>query len=1154
MAEERPFTPPPRKPVSTFPTPSHVVSMYTELVNRDDPAYKANAPVKRGSIYSTMVGAKPEVISQFPLLYFLRERQFQGNDQLVFWDWINDEQAHDTYNSQDSYALESIQHPGFQREYTIRRDEYNDEPAIALGLPLNTLVAVRIVDGGGNYTQATGTITGTTVAIDFVVLDGVIISGVVTDQGEGILGTSEITVTGDGAGAIVEPIVQSTASVLVGQHKVELDPQDPLQHEFIKLVRIYQTLPGPTIYSTRTDEDGAEVTIATTAKIAATIIPREFINVSTWFKVNRQQQDNVYVANEVVESRTVKTTSSDPADDHTMISYRIDSDGMVVQVNSTLSDINAINSGETLSGAGTWVVISSQAVSDLVAKEIRETRSVPGNPVPSTRLDEDGFKVTINRTLKNLTHITSQEQISGGTQWIKTTIDPISLRLHSDEISDLVGWEVVETRLIPGDPVPSTRLDEDGIAVTISRTLKDLTTITTDETLIGTVWTKVTSEKVTELVSWQVTEVRTIPGDPVPSTKLAEDGKPVDTVRTMKSAALISTVESLGGGIWTKTTSDQITELVSWENVETRDIPGNPIASSRLDEDGGAVDITTTLKNVNAIVTAETLGGGGIWRKRTKRPISELVAEEVLEERTVPGDPVPSTRLDEDGIGVTMTRVLKSEASITPTETLVGSVWTKVTSEKVTELVSWEVTEIRAIPGNPIASTRLDKDGVEIDVVKTMKATLSITTQEQFIGTVWTKTTAEQITELVAWEVVEGRETPGNTIPSAKVGSDHETENVATILKDSTTITPGASEGGGILTTVDQREVSDLVSDEITTTKTWLDEALYSQRLPESLIPAEFRASIPTVTESHILGGTASMPALTGSQIFAQQRQLTKIFYEYRTEQFGVNLNFPIDQVGYQTTEEYGGGILSVTRRLNNSALTAEEGEDVVSSVVNQIGDNYLWIRETKRRFTDVVWPLLTEYDQDPETQSLITTTYQVVDATTVVAPSITNGVIKRFKKIDKWRSLQIIETYSLPASYEEQRFMAQTFPSLWDWTTYNYSTACGATGPIRHGFSTMVQARLAISFTTTKQTITGLTLIPNTHHLVHDIINAVLNDVGVLNYVGACSGPVDLPASSPDYTTYISTIQNTEQLISGESVLWRAGLYKNSSLYVTMR
>jgi hypothetical protein len=140
-----------------------------------------------------------------------------------------------------------------------------------------------------------------------------------------------------------------------------------------------------------------------------------------------------------------------------------------------------------------------------------------------------------------------------------------------------------------------------------------------------------------------------------------------------------------------------------------------------------------------------------------------------------------------------------------------------------------------------------------------------------------------------------------------------------------------------------------------------------------------------------------------------------------------------------------------------------------------------------------------------------------------------------------------------LPADYEEQRFMAHQFPTLWDYTTYNYSTACGPTGQRWQGFSTFVQARLAISFTTTKQTITGLTLIPNTIQLVHDRIDEVLNDAGGFTYSGTCSGPITWPASDPDFTTYTGTYQGTEQLISGESVLWRAGLYKNSSLYVTM-
>jgi len=60
---EKPSVPPTRKPVSEFPTPDPTVAFYTELVNRDDPAYMANQPVKRGALYSTMVGAKREVIA-----------------------------------------------------------------------------------------------------------------------------------------------------------------------------------------------------------------------------------------------------------------------------------------------------------------------------------------------------------------------------------------------------------------------------------------------------------------------------------------------------------------------------------------------------------------------------------------------------------------------------------------------------------------------------------------------------------------------------------------------------------------------------------------------------------------------------------------------------------------------------------------------------------------------------------------------------------------------------------------------------------------------------------------------------------------------------------------------------------------------------------
>src|SRR6266566_1362766 len=130
---EQPFVPPPRKPVSTYPTPDPTVAFYTELVNRDDPAYTANAPMKRGDLYANIVGAKQEVIDQYPNLFFLRERQFQQSDQLVLWDWATDERACDTYNSTDTYVANNVNFPAFTRTYTIRRDLYEGAPTRVIG-------------------------------------------------------------------------------------------------------------------------------------------------------------------------------------------------------------------------------------------------------------------------------------------------------------------------------------------------------------------------------------------------------------------------------------------------------------------------------------------------------------------------------------------------------------------------------------------------------------------------------------------------------------------------------------------------------------------------------------------------------------------------------------------------------------------------------------------------------------------------------------------------------------------------------------------------------------------------------------------------------------------------------------------------------------
>lgn len=552
MPVEKPHIPPERKPVAEYQTPSPAVVFYTELVNRTDPAYVQNAPVKRGTLYSSIVGANQDVIATYPNLYFVKERKHGLSDQLVFWDWATVPDAEDTYNAEATYVSNAVAYPAFTRVYTIRRDEYEQSPTLAIGTTLTALLGVTITNGGLGYTTATGTIAGTDVEIEFVISNGVIISGVIVNEGTGITVNSVITISGDGLGALAAPIVQGTTCYLTSQKKQELPEGDPLRNEFVRVIRTYETLPGPFIATTRIDDDGKVVTINTRRNIAANIVSAETLVGGSWCKATKKGDDN------------------------------------------------------------------------FVGEESVECRDVPGNPVVSTRVEEDGKILTVTKTLKDTTTITSQEQVTGG-NWVRT---------YKEEVSDLVANEIVESRPVPGNAIPYTRVDDDGKTVTGTRTLKESSTIVTTETLIGGTWTHTSKEKVSDLVSWEVTESRPIPGNAVPSSRIDTDGVKVDIVTTLKDTTAITTQETLVGGVWTRTTKKEVSDLVAQEIVETRDIPGNGILETSINKDGDITSITRTLVEASTLATTNVIIGG-VWTRTYEVPLngSKLVATKTVEVR-----------------------------------------------------------------------------------------------------------------------------------------------------------------------------------------------------------------------------------------------------------------------------------------------------------------------------------------------------------------------------------------------------------------------------------------------------------------------------------------------------------------------------------------
>ncbi len=421
-------------------------------------------------------------------------------------------------------------------------------------------------------------------------------------------------------------------------------------------------------------------------------------------------------------------------------------------------------------------------------------------------------------------------------------------------------------------------------------------------------------------------------------------------------------------------------------------------------------------------------------------PDSEFYAQYLQVTRvyeTIPGPTFNQTEFAEDGVIVNVATTRKLCSDITSTESIVTGTWCQTTSKPTDiDVICEEIVKCRTVPGLPMADIKIEKDGKELEIVKTLKDVLTITPSETVSGGgVWIKTEQEDYpgTSLVAWEVVTARDALGNIVPSAKVDGDSEVALIQTRLRKTGDITPSSTESGGIITTVEKGEVGDLVSQQITTAVPWLDKAFFSQRIPDSVIPVEFRAAIPTVTESHVLAGLASAAGatLSGSQLFVAEQQLTKLLYEHRTEDFGT-IGFPIIQTNYETTEEYGGGILEVIRTLNDSVLTVDQGYLVVRSEVREIGQSYLWFKETATLFGASEWPELIGTHVDEKYGIAVGIQKQVLVA------GITGGgsgnTIIEVKPIDRWRSVQItstLDTDSLPAPEVWYSGMRYSFPPV---------------------------------------------------------------------------------------------------------------------------
>ena len=191
--------------------------------------------------------------------------------------------------------------------------------------------------------------------------------------------------------------------------------------------------------------------------------------------------------------------------------------------------------------------------------------------------------------------------------------------------------------------------------------------------------------------------------------------------------------------------------------------------------------------------------------------------------------------------------------------------------------------------------------------------------------------------------------------------------------------------------------------------------ALYSKERPDEIVPAKFRAQLPTVTTRIDSAGTAAMPTLLPGDVGRQSEQVREGVK--RDTVVARDLDSATTVHGSLTTSEYGGDVADVLEDIVDDTVDADSGDDVISSEVEAYGDGKA-TRKTIRRSAEE-WPELVEYEADARLRVVLHIHKKVVPAEDVTAPSFTGLSQIEYKALDKWRSIRINTT--LPSSVLSQ-------------------------------------------------------------------------------------------------------------------------------------
>jgi hypothetical protein len=242
---------PPTVPVISFMSPVLGDTMLTEAHNTELGAYR-----------ELPIGTPHPDIGKYPGYVLIHQQPFAGDEKWIQRFWSADEVLPETFNLKSrTFDGDDITKDVYERTYAVRRKDYEPTPKLT---NFSGVLYVRMVLAGTGYDN-TATVTfslggGSGATGVPIVFRGSIYGVRITNEGTGYTDNPDVTFSAPASGvtATGTAVLQNLEAVLTDERadRMDGDPQDGV---YLRVTRVYRTLPGATTYKYFYDEQKGAV-------------------------------------------------------------------------------------------------------------------------------------------------------------------------------------------------------------------------------------------------------------------------------------------------------------------------------------------------------------------------------------------------------------------------------------------------------------------------------------------------------------------------------------------------------------------------------------------------------------------------------------------------------------------------------------------------------------------------------------------------------------------------------------------------------------------------------------------------------------------------------------------------------------------------------